>query len=261
VELYHLRRPEGRRRPVIASLPHSGRYLPPAISWQFKRNPRPFLFGTDWHLGWLYEFLPELGVTVIEATHSRYVVDLNRSLEEPVFGHHNTSVIYKKTTRGEDLYDIEPSRHELDERIMRYYLPFHRALADLVGETVREQGRAVLLDLHSFGMADPPSDVVLGDVNGKSCPSELTAAFGRALRGQDFSVAVNDRWTGGRITQRYGGLEGVDALQIELKVRAYLAGPHVDEVMSGDPDSGVFRSAGDRLRAAFAEVLDAMFPL
>jgi N-formylglutamate deformylase len=260
VELYYLRRPEGRRRPVVASLPHSGRYLPPDIAWQFKRNPRPFLFGTDWHLGRLYDFLGELGVTVIEATHSRYVVDLNRNLDEPIFGHHNTSVIYARTTRGEDLYDVEPSRKELDDRIIRYYLPFHRALGELLEETVREAGRAVLLDLHSFGMADPQSDIVLGDVNGTSCPGGMTRAFETAFRRQDFSVARNDRWTGGQITQRYGAMEGVDALQVELKVRAYLAPPHVDEVMSGDPDSAVFRVAGARLRAAFAEVLDGLFP-
>ncbi len=259
MELYHVRRPVGRRRPVLASLPHSGRYLPPDIAYQF-RQPCPYLFGTDWHLGRLYDFLTDLGVTIIEATHSRYVVDLNRNLDEPVFGHYNTSVIYAKTTRGEELYDIEPARAELDDRILRYYLPYHRALEELIEEAVRQHRTALLLDLHSFGMADPQSDVVLGDVNGTSCPYALTASFEKALMGQGFGVAKNDRWTGGHITQRYGGREGVEALQIELKVRAYLEGPHVDEKMSGDPDSGVFREAGQRLRAAFAEVLDDRFP-
>ncbi len=260
MELYHVRRPEGPKRPVVASLPHSGRYVPPGLAWQFTRSPRPFLFGTDWHLGQLYEFLPELGITVIEATHSRYVVDLNRNLDEPVFGHHNTSAIYARTTRGEALYDIEPAQTELSGRIFRYYLPYHRALSDLVEETVREQGRAVLLDLHSFGMADPQSDIVLGDVNGTSCPPALTAAFEQALKGQGFGVARNDRWTGGYITQRFGAREGADALQIELKVRAYLEGPYVDEKMSGDPDSEIFREAGRRLRAAFEEVLEGLLP-
>ncbi len=258
MELYHVRRPEGPKRPVVASLPHSGRYVPPGLAWQFTRSPRPFLFGTDWHLGQLYEFLPELGITVIEATHSRYVVDLNRNLDEPIFGHHNTSVIYAKTTRGEALYDIEPTRTELNDRIIRYYLPYHRALGELVEQTVAAHGRAVLLDLHSFGMADPQSDIVLGDVNGKSCPGELTGAFERALRERGFSVARNDRWTGGYITQKYGERNEVAALQIELKVRAYLEGPHVDEKMSGDPDSGVFREASKRLRSAFEEALEGI---
>jgi N-formylglutamate amidohydrolase len=37
-----------------------------------------FLPDTDWHLEQLYDFLDALGASVLVATHSRYVVDLNR---------------------------------------------------------------------------------------------------------------------------------------------------------------------------------------
>ncbi|WP_240647609.1 N-formylglutamate amidohydrolase [Burkholderia lata] len=37
-----------------------------------------WLCNTDWFLAELYAFLPEMGITTIMATHSRYVEDVNR---------------------------------------------------------------------------------------------------------------------------------------------------------------------------------------
>ncbi len=36
------------------------------------------LADTDWHVDRLYDFAPAMGASVIAATHSRYVIDLNR---------------------------------------------------------------------------------------------------------------------------------------------------------------------------------------
>lgn len=252
--LFHLTRPAVPGIPVIANIPHSGEEIPRAISWQFRRELRHKLYGTDWHLGRLYDFLPDLGVTVLRATHSRYVVDLNRDWKKEVFGHFTQAVIYRQTFGGDLLYDIEPPDHDLNDRIIRYYLPYHRQLTELLEETVQKHGRAVLLDLHSFGTDSPDVDIVLGDVNGKSCDKRLTESFQQAFKAHGFSVARNDRWTGGHITRHYGGLPEVQALQIEIRFRAYLEQAEIRPVEI-EETTETFRKTRVRLREVFREVL------
>jgi N-formylglutamate amidohydrolase len=65
----------------------------------------------------LYYFLPELGVTVLQATHSRYVVDLNREVKEPLFGPNAASVISQDNMQDSPLYDKELSAAEIQSRI------------------------------------------------------------------------------------------------------------------------------------------------
>ena len=251
--LYQLSSPAGAAVPVVADIPHSGREIPRAIQWQFKRELRRRLPGLDRRLDELYDFLPELGITILRATHSRYVVDLNRDWRNNIFGQPASSVIYRETLSGDLLYDIEPPEHELNDRIVRYYLPYHRQLADLLEECLDRFGRVLLLDLHSFGTDSPDADIVLGDVNGKSCNKALTDAFERAFRNQGFSVARNERWTGGYITRHYSKLENIQALQMEIKFRAYLDAEDYGTEELKDPEK--LRLSRERLKAAFSEAL------
>lgn len=255
--LYYVTPAKDTRLPVIASIPHSGHEIPRAIAWQFRRELKHKLYGTDWHLGSLYDFLPDLGVTVLQATHSRYVADLNRDFKKSVFGHHTESVVYRDAIGDEPLYDHDLPDHELNDRIIRYYLPYHRQLAELIDQHLDRFGKAVLLDLHSFGTENPDADVVLGDVNGKSCDKVLTSAFERAFRDHGFDVVRNERWTGGYITRHYSELEGVQALQIELRFRVYLeqAGVRPVEI---EEKTAVFKEARERLQAVFTEALPSM---
>ena len=64
-------------QPLLLSIPHMGTYLPPAIAERLTDEARR-VPDTDWHLDQLYAFARELGASVLQATHSRYVIDLNR---------------------------------------------------------------------------------------------------------------------------------------------------------------------------------------
>jgi len=96
-EPFVLRRPEGRPLPIVASLPHSGVRVPASIAERFTPAHRAWLRNTDWHLPELHEFLPQVGVTTIAATHSRYVVDLNRDPAGPLYGDFHRAVIARTT--------------------------------------------------------------------------------------------------------------------------------------------------------------------
>ena len=64
-------------RPLLISMPHVGTWLPPQLAARLSDDARQ-VPDTDWHLERLYDFADELGASVLVATHSRYVVDLNR---------------------------------------------------------------------------------------------------------------------------------------------------------------------------------------
>ena len=64
-------------RPLLISMPHVGTHVPPALAARFTDEARQ-VPDTDWHLERLYDFADELGASVLVATHSRYVIDLNR---------------------------------------------------------------------------------------------------------------------------------------------------------------------------------------
>ena len=64
-------------RPLLISMPHVGTHVPGALLARFTEEAR-HVPDTDWHLEQLYDFADALGASVLVATHSRYVIDLNR---------------------------------------------------------------------------------------------------------------------------------------------------------------------------------------
>ena len=163
MELYNLRLSQKDRIPLVASMPHSGSYVPPEIAVQFNANPKPALVPVDWHLDKLHDFLPELGVTVIQATHSRYVVNLNRALTEPLFGPEPACIVPDMTCFRKSLYNENPTPAQVRQRVENYYTPYHDALKGIIDGLLDEFGHAYLLDLHSY-YRGPEVDVCLGDV-------------------------------------------------------------------------------------------------
>jgi N-formylglutamate deformylase len=257
VKLYDLDVPEFIELPVVASLPHSGTYVPGKISKQLRQNPRPVLAPVDWHLDKLYDFLPDLGVTMLQATHSRYVVNLNRYLSEPLFGPQASSVVPQENAFRTPLYDKEPDAAEVQERINKYYIPYHERLTGIIRRMVREFKQVYLLDLHSY-YRGPEVDVCLGNVNETTCSERLIGGFEGAFRKYGFNVVRNDLWVGGYITRHYSTLDSVETLQIELRFPAYLDREEFGEEEINEWDSEKFRDAKRRLRQVFSEALDGL---
>ena len=65
--------------PLVIDVPHAGTHVPDAIAARLTDAARP-VPDTDWHVEKLYAFARDAGATLMAATHSRFVVDLNRDL-------------------------------------------------------------------------------------------------------------------------------------------------------------------------------------
>ena len=75
VALYDFREGSGA---LLISMPHCGTHIPPHLAAEM--TPKALeVPDTDFHLPRLYDFAGKLGASLVSATHSRYVIDLNRS--------------------------------------------------------------------------------------------------------------------------------------------------------------------------------------
>jgi N-formylglutamate deformylase len=222
------------RTPLIVSMPHVGTQVPEAVEREFTPVARA-LTDTDWHVDRLYDFVPELGASVIAARYSRYVIDLNRPPDNSALypGMTHTGLCPTHSFAGQPLYgsgvDALPGS-EIELRLSRYWQPYHRALTDLLADTRGRLGRAVLLDAHSIRSYVPRlftgrlPDINIGTDDGRSCDPELILPLLNILASQSqFTFVVNGRFKGGHITRRYGApANGVQALQIELAQGSYM---------------------------------------
>lgn len=212
----------------------------------------------DWHLDKLYDWLPELGITVLEAVYSRYVVDLNRAAQAPYLGDFWRSAVTKQTAHGQPLYRVLPPREQIQSRIDHIHRPYHQTLEQLLRETVEQFGHAYLLDLHSF--AGPILDqVCLGNGNGKTCGEPFMAAVESAFSFQGYQVARNHVFNGGYITRHHGAMPDVEALQIELRYHNYLNHGQLQQERVPDWDIAEFHRAKPRIRAVFDRLVLGKF--
>jgi len=139
-------------------------------------------------------------------------------------------VIPRLTGDGRPLYDRRLDADEAAGRIARVHAPYHAALEELMQAARARHGMAVLVDWHSMpsratqgrGGARGP-DVVLGDRHGASCAADLTRRLRRSFEALGWRVALNQPYSGGWTTQRWGRpAEGFHAVQIELNRALYL---------------------------------------
>ena len=218
---------------LLVSIPHAGTFVPPAIAGRLTAAARD-LPDTDWHVDRLYDFLPEIGATVLTATHSRYVVDLNRPPDDaPLYpGQAGSGLCPVETFDGQPIWraDEEPDTAEIAERVATYWQPYHDCLRTELARLCSRHGSVLLWDAHSIRSRVPrlfAGDLAVlnfGTNDGRSCEPGLTnRLFTLAAGIPDFTAVLDARFKGGYITRHYGHPPaGVNAVQLELAQRSYM---------------------------------------
>lgn len=219
--------------PLLVSMPHTGTHVPEALA----RRMTPAALAlpdTDWHLARLYDFLDALGASVLVATHSRYVVDLNRPPDNANLypGQDSTGLVPLDTFHRAPIYapGQAPDEAEIAERVAVYWQPYHAKLGEELERLRARHGRALLWDAHSILSVVPRffagtlPDFNLGTADGRSCGRGVGEALLEvAGRAGTHRAVLNGRFKGGYITRRYGHpAEGVHAVQLELSEATYM---------------------------------------
>ena len=239
--------PVGTQAPLLIDSPHSGRAYPEDFETVV---PDMVLRGAeDWMVDDLVSEAPLEGATLLAARFPRAYIDPNRRLDDvdPALLEGNwptplnpgpksalgIGLFRHKTNDGGPLLARPLSVAGLESRIARCWRPYREKLAEVLDDIHARHGAVWHINMHSMksvGTAITPDgpgaerpDMVIGDLEGKSCDPAFTALVTERLRSFGYSVAVNEPYKGAEIIRLHGRpAENRHSLQIEMKRRLYM---------------------------------------
>ncbi|WP_149588452.1 N-formylglutamate amidohydrolase [Tabrizicola flagellatus] len=245
-EAYVLTRPARRISPLIFASPHSGSDYSPDFLGQVVLDRRSVRSSEDAFVDRLFDRAPAIGAPLLAARAPRAFVDLNRAADELDPGviegiarvPHNPrissglGVIPRVVAGGRAIYRGKLTLAEAQDRIRRFWHPYHQALAALVEETRAAFGQAVLIDCHSMPHeaieahtrpGQPRPEVVLGDRYGATAGREVMDRVEAAFAGAGLRVGRNSPFAGAYVAQAYGRpSRGVHVVQVEIDRALYM---------------------------------------
>ncbi|MDC0655106.1 N-formylglutamate amidohydrolase [bacterium] len=248
-EAYLLRKPSIQSLPFVFASPHSGDDYSEEFLAQSRLDATAIRRSEDCFVHELFHDAPILGSPLMQARFPRAYLDPNREPYEldpkmfvgplPNFVNSRSArvsvglgTIARVVSNGAEIYRKKLNFAEVEQRIDRLYFPYHAMIKQLLVATRAKFGAAVLVDCHSMpsnGSAIEGDsglrrcDFVLGDRFGTSCDPKIIDLFQNYLVEMGYSVARNDPYAGGFVTQNYGRPnERIHALQIEINRSLYM---------------------------------------
>jgi N-formylglutamate deformylase len=220
------------KSPLLVSIPHAGTRLTAEVAAGLSEAARS-LPDTDWHIPLLYDFVGELGASVLIGNYSRFVVDLNRpSDNQPLYSTATTGLFPETLFDGTPTFapGKTPGAEQRQGYINSVWQPYHQQLQRELARLKAAHGYAVLFDAHSIASVIPRlfegqlPDLNIGTNDGASCSAAVTQAIKVVCAGQsDYSWVVNGRFKGGYITRAYGQpQQQIQAVQLELAQHNYM---------------------------------------
>jgi N-formylglutamate deformylase len=232
--LFDITQPLVQHFPIVISVPHAGTDFPDDIQAELKPGLLP-PDDTDWFVHQLYDFATELGIPILKANYSRWVVDLNRNPDSSPLYHDGrvlTGLCTTTTFLGEPIYQDERpevAAAEVTRRKALYFEPYHQALQQLLDDTKARFGRVLLWDCHSIRRSVPAihtgpfPDLILGSADETSASAELIGQALQQLGSGPYSLNHNTPFKGGFITRHFGRPEEQQhALQLEMSKDVYM---------------------------------------
>lgn len=231
---YLVKPPVAPEVPILLSIPHCGTEFPDSLRSEFVESLAAAPDDTDWFVDKLYDFAPALGITMISARISRWVIDLNRNPDDkPLYsdGRIITGLCPATTFLGEPLY--RDKRKEVAsievKRRLQYFEPYHKKIQELLDGIRQRHGKVLLWDCHSIRRSvpsihkEPFPDLILGDADGTSAsPGIIETALG-VLDHSTYATRHNFPFKGGFITRHFGKpANGQHALQLEMTKVNYM---------------------------------------
>jgi N-formylglutamate deformylase len=218
------------RVPMLVSMPHSGLALTPEVQAGLTDQAAK-LPDTDWYIPELYDFLPTLGVGMIKANYSRYVIDLNRPYDDkPLYNTKTTGLFPDILFEDSPIFKTGQMPSDAHKTFCKDHIwrPYHEAIASELARMKAEFGFAILFDAHSIAAQVPMlfegtlPNFNWGTNNGDACHGALTQAV-RDVIVPEYSQVTNGRFKGGYITRHFGQPDqGIHGIQLELSQATYL---------------------------------------
>ena len=223
------RPPKERRVPVVVSVPHFGIEPLPGIMANHYREPGYVTFPrgyTDAFAAEVYGDLHQTGASLVATPYSRLFVDVNRRRDD--FEHHGGEIVSGRGVVRTHVLDDRPifsrplNPAQIEDRLRRFYDPYHTALDMLVDDAAARFGTVVVLDAHT---ASPrrmgAHEVVIGSRRGATAAPRLVDEVVDRFRAYGLHPERDvPGYAGGYITRRFGRRSRRDSHAIQVEINA-----------------------------------------
>ncbi len=233
--VYRLFMPETIKAPILISVPHCGTLLTETFT---KNAASDYILSTpdtDWFVHELYDFANEIGLPLIHANYSRYIIDLNRQMPGESSLYNDLSRVTELTPlrsfSGEPIYKpgCEPDDAEMQLRIQNYYQPYYDKVSDILDQLKAQFSVAMLYDGHSIKghvtsiQQQPFVDYMPANRSGLTCPNSFIKTAENVITNHGYSVASNGIFQGGNITRSFAAPDNdIYSFQMEISQRIYM---------------------------------------
>ncbi|MEO9966327.1 MAG: N-formylglutamate amidohydrolase [Reichenbachiella sp.] len=231
--------PKIQEVPILVSVPHCGTDIPSSIVNQYDSEMIAHIDDTDWFVDQLYDFVGNMGIKMIKARHSRWVIDLNRNANsEPLYSDGRVITALCPTTdfNNKSIYIKDgPSQEEINRRIGSYYYPYYDRIRLELTRLQKKFKHVLFFDAHSIRQYVPGirkekfPDLILGDADQKSADTKLIQATLEVLENTPYTCNHNHPFKGGNLTRTFGQPEkNIHALQLEMAKTVYMSDDELD---------------------------------
>lgn len=242
-----IRAPRATPVPLVFDSPHSGLTIPadfhPAVSRE------RILVAADTHVDALFAAAPDVGAPLLAALFPRSFLDVNRSLLDmdismvegewphPV-GRSPTAargmgLMWRYAWGNEPMHARKLTVAEAEDRIRRYWQPYHATLAQLIHAAYGRFGTVYHINCHSMtaeghaissdGAGTQRADICLGDLNGTAASPEFVALIRDTLTAEGLDVALNKPFRGAVLTEAWSSpAHRRHSVQFEINRRLYM---------------------------------------
>ncbi len=242
VAFFDLQPPTAASSALLVEVPHAGVWIPDLVADELSAPQDALIRDADIHVDRLYAHAPSLGAALLVARVSRYVVDLNRAETDvdavTVTDHPSPTtlqprgVVWRATTDGRPVLKRPLSYARLEQRLARFYTPYHTVLRQVLEDLRERFGFAILLAGHSMpsrgrslhvDAGSQRADVVPGTQGRTTADARVIDLVDAHFRSAGLSVRHDDPYKGGFVTSHYGRpREHMHAIQIELNRALYV---------------------------------------
>ena len=238
--------PAAEPLPLLVDVSRSGREYPKEY-----RTPLPFTTVHDnvsMYVEDLYAHAPNVGATLLYCMFPNTWVDVNRDeldmdpgvvdgdwpvpLKPTPRTLEGLGLIKSKSRYCEPFQERKLSVAEIEERLVKYYRPYHAELKRIIDDLHARFGRVRQVSCHCMSATGAPThpdagkprpDFCVSDIKGKTTSRDFLDLVVVTLRGLGYSVNVNDPYVGNVLIGRNSNpARGIDALQIEVNKKLFM---------------------------------------
>jgi N-formylglutamate amidohydrolase len=238
--------PQAPPAPLLVDVSRSGREYPKEY-----RSPLPFTTVHDnvsMYVEDLWAGAPAAGGTLLYCCFPNTWIDVNRNeadmdpalidgawpgkLAPTARTLEGLGLIKTRSRYGEPFQERKLRVEEVEERLARYYRPYHAELERLVDALHARFGVLAQISCHCMSAVGAPThpdagrpraDFCVSDLKGRTASPRAMALVVDTLRGYGYSVSVNDPYVGNELIARHGDpARGIDSIQIEINKQLFM---------------------------------------